>query len=310
MVQKNAPPGVPVAIRSIEDPLFGPVVSFGISGPLIELLADKAYRIPPLGERDAAAMVREIKSSPMLFGYRGSEVGRRRRGRAADPAGRPAPERPAAGELAGPVAGAGRRRGRHRAHRVGAGGPGRRRAVRLVRPAPARTPRRHGPQLSGGPGVRGRALTALGARSRFALRASRPRIAACDRSPAHRHLDPHAGSRSEGAPPVPGLRVLGARQRADDAVPLRVPRRGPRDPDHDRRFHLRVDGAARIRPGSGGWVDDRPVRAAAGDGRRARRSRRSARRRSGTSRRPRRASSSPRSSWPGRSVCGRRRPRC
>ena len=72
VVQKNAPPGVPIAIRSIEDPLFGPVVSFGISGPLIELLADKSYRIPPLGERDAAAMVREIKSSPMLFGYRGT----------------------------------------------------------------------------------------------------------------------------------------------------------------------------------------------------------------------------------------------
>ena len=74
VVQKNAPPGVPVAIRSIEDPLFGPVVSFGISGPLTELLGDKSYRIPPLGDRDAAAMVREIRSSPMLFGYRGSET--------------------------------------------------------------------------------------------------------------------------------------------------------------------------------------------------------------------------------------------
>ncbi len=73
VVQKTAPPGVPVAIRSVEDPLFGPVVSFGISGPVIELLADKSYRIPPLGDRDPAAMVREIKSSPMLFGYRGSE---------------------------------------------------------------------------------------------------------------------------------------------------------------------------------------------------------------------------------------------
>ena len=74
VVQKNAPPGVPVAVRSIEDPLFGPVVSFGISGPVIELLADKSYRIPPLGEHDAAAMVREIKSAPMLFGYRGAEI--------------------------------------------------------------------------------------------------------------------------------------------------------------------------------------------------------------------------------------------
>ncbi len=74
VVQRNSAPGVPVAVRSIEDPLFGPVVSFGISGPLIELLNDKSYRIPPLGERDAAAMVREIKSAPMLFGYRGSDV--------------------------------------------------------------------------------------------------------------------------------------------------------------------------------------------------------------------------------------------
>lgn len=74
VVQKNARPGVPISIRSIEDPLFGPVVSFGISGPLTELLSDRAYRIPPLTRRDAAAMVREIKSSPMLFGYRGSEV--------------------------------------------------------------------------------------------------------------------------------------------------------------------------------------------------------------------------------------------
>lgn len=74
VVQKNARAGVPVAIRSMEDPLFGPVVSFGISGPIIELLADRSYRIPPLSDRDAASMVREVKSSPMLFGYRGSEV--------------------------------------------------------------------------------------------------------------------------------------------------------------------------------------------------------------------------------------------
>jgi acyl-CoA synthetase (NDP forming)/RimJ/RimL family protein N-acetyltransferase len=74
VVQKNAPPGVPVSIAAVEDPLFGPVVSFGISGALTELLADRAYRIPPLTEHDARAMTREIKSAPMLFGYRGSEV--------------------------------------------------------------------------------------------------------------------------------------------------------------------------------------------------------------------------------------------
>jgi acyl-CoA synthetase (NDP forming) len=74
VVQRNAPPGVPVRVASMEDPLFGPVVSFGVSGPLTELLQDRSYRIPPLGERDAEAMVREIKASPILFGYRGSEA--------------------------------------------------------------------------------------------------------------------------------------------------------------------------------------------------------------------------------------------
>lgn len=74
VVQRVAPPGVPLMIRSIEDPLFGPVVSFGIAGPLSELLGDRAYRIPPLSQRDAAAMVREVRTAPMLFGYRGAEV--------------------------------------------------------------------------------------------------------------------------------------------------------------------------------------------------------------------------------------------
>jgi len=74
VVQKVAPPGVPVSIGSLEDPLFGPVISFGISGPLTELLGDRAYRIPPLSKVDAAEMVREIKSAPLLFGYRGGDV--------------------------------------------------------------------------------------------------------------------------------------------------------------------------------------------------------------------------------------------
>ena len=74
VVQKNAPPGVPVGISSMEDPLFGPVLSFGIGGPLTELLGDRSFRIPPLAEHDAQDMVREIKASPILFGYRGSEI--------------------------------------------------------------------------------------------------------------------------------------------------------------------------------------------------------------------------------------------
>jgi acyl-CoA synthetase (NDP forming) len=73
IVQRVAPPGVPVAIGGLEDPLFGPVVSFGVSGAASELLGDRAYRIPPMHGGEAADMVREIKAAPLLFGYRGSE---------------------------------------------------------------------------------------------------------------------------------------------------------------------------------------------------------------------------------------------
>jgi len=73
VVQRNAEPGVPVSVQSVEDPFFGPVVSFSVSGPLTELLDDRSFRIPPLGEQDAAAMVREVKAAPLLFGYRGSD---------------------------------------------------------------------------------------------------------------------------------------------------------------------------------------------------------------------------------------------
>lgn len=74
VVQKTAPPGVPVRFDGLEDPLFGPAVSFSISGALTELVGDKAYLIPPVSNQDAADAVRSIKAAPLLFGHRGSEA--------------------------------------------------------------------------------------------------------------------------------------------------------------------------------------------------------------------------------------------
>jgi ATP-grasp domain len=71
VVQRMAGHGVPLTIRSMEDPLFGPIVSFGVAGIASELLDDWAYRIPPLTDIDAAEMVREIKAAPLLLGYGG-----------------------------------------------------------------------------------------------------------------------------------------------------------------------------------------------------------------------------------------------
>ncbi|TDD71580.1 GNAT family N-acetyltransferase [Jiangella aurantiaca] len=71
VVQPMAPGGVPVSIRAWEDPMFGPVVSFGVSGVASDLLGDRSYRIPPLTDRDAAEMVREVKAAALLMGYHG-----------------------------------------------------------------------------------------------------------------------------------------------------------------------------------------------------------------------------------------------
>jgi hypothetical protein len=60
-------------VEGFEDRLFGPIVSFGLSGAPSELLHDRAWRIPPMTDADAAAMVREIQSAPLLMGYRGGE---------------------------------------------------------------------------------------------------------------------------------------------------------------------------------------------------------------------------------------------
>jgi acyl-CoA synthetase (NDP forming) len=73
VVQRTAPPGVPVAVGGLEDALFGPAVSFSVSGALTDLVGDRAYRIPPISALDAAETVRSIKAAPLLFGYRGSE---------------------------------------------------------------------------------------------------------------------------------------------------------------------------------------------------------------------------------------------
>jgi acyl-CoA synthetase (NDP forming)/GNAT superfamily N-acetyltransferase len=73
VVQRTSPPGVPCVISSTEDPLFGPVVSFGLEGVMARLLGDRGYRIPPLSDVEAADLVRTPKAAPLLFGYEGTE---------------------------------------------------------------------------------------------------------------------------------------------------------------------------------------------------------------------------------------------
>ena len=72
VVQKMAPRGVEMLVGVVHDPQFGPVVACGAGGVQVELLKDVSVRLSPLSNEDAAEMVRELKTYPLLTGFRGS----------------------------------------------------------------------------------------------------------------------------------------------------------------------------------------------------------------------------------------------
>ncbi len=73
-VQAMAPAGVATVVRTVEDPSLGALISFGLGGVATDLLSDRAFRIIPLTDLDAAELVRSVHLAPLLFGYRGSEA--------------------------------------------------------------------------------------------------------------------------------------------------------------------------------------------------------------------------------------------
>jgi acetyl coenzyme A synthetase (ADP forming)-like protein len=72
VVQPMAAPGVETIVGLTHDPSFGPVVLFGSGGTSVELFEDRTQRVLPITDVDAAELVRSLRSSPLLFGYRGA----------------------------------------------------------------------------------------------------------------------------------------------------------------------------------------------------------------------------------------------
>lgn len=72
VVQSMVGRGVDTVVRSAIDPAAGAVLSFGLAGAPSELLGDTAHRLVPATDRDAAELIRSIRTAPLLFGWRGS----------------------------------------------------------------------------------------------------------------------------------------------------------------------------------------------------------------------------------------------
>ncbi|GAA3058362.1 hypothetical protein GCM10020000_46390 [Streptomyces olivoverticillatus] len=64
--------GVEMAVGITHDRLFGPTVTVGLGGVLVEVLDDTAVRVPPFGEDHARAMIGELRGRALLSGVRGA----------------------------------------------------------------------------------------------------------------------------------------------------------------------------------------------------------------------------------------------
>jgi acyl-CoA synthetase (NDP forming)/RimJ/RimL family protein N-acetyltransferase len=66
--------GVETLIGVVQEPVFGPVVVFGLGGVATEVLGDRIARLSPLTDADADEMVGGVRAAPLLTGHHGSRA--------------------------------------------------------------------------------------------------------------------------------------------------------------------------------------------------------------------------------------------
>jgi acyl-CoA synthetase (NDP forming) len=72
LVQPMLTGGVEVLIGVGQEPVFGPLVVFGVGGVATDVLGDRAARLTPLTDADADELLHAVHAAPLLFGHRGA----------------------------------------------------------------------------------------------------------------------------------------------------------------------------------------------------------------------------------------------
>jgi acetyl coenzyme A synthetase (ADP forming)-like protein len=75
VIQPMVTGGVETMMGVTDDPLFGPLVAFGLGGVHVEVLGDVRFRIAPLTDRDVDDLLHGIRGYRLLEGYRGHAPG-------------------------------------------------------------------------------------------------------------------------------------------------------------------------------------------------------------------------------------------
>lgn len=72
LVSEMVKGGVETIVGIHQDEAFGPVVTFGLGGTLVELIKDTVCALAPVSEAQARRMIETLKTAPLLTGWRGS----------------------------------------------------------------------------------------------------------------------------------------------------------------------------------------------------------------------------------------------
>jgi acetate---CoA ligase (ADP-forming) len=72
LVAAMAGPGVELALGVVHDDQFGPLVMVAAGGMLVEVLGDRRFALPPVGHRQALAMLDRLAVRRLLDGVRGA----------------------------------------------------------------------------------------------------------------------------------------------------------------------------------------------------------------------------------------------
>lgn len=72
LVEELAPEGVECVVGVTEHPRFGPMVTFGLGGVLVEHLEDVAHALAPLSHEQARSLITSLEGASILEGARGA----------------------------------------------------------------------------------------------------------------------------------------------------------------------------------------------------------------------------------------------
>ncbi len=73
IVARQVRSGPELIIGAVYDATFGPTVMVGLGGVFAEALDDVVFRLPPLSREDGLDMLRELRGSRILNGFRGQQ---------------------------------------------------------------------------------------------------------------------------------------------------------------------------------------------------------------------------------------------